>query len=97
MNLTTETPQGLLFLLGSTDISHFMAEVWQRRTWFLRRVDGASDPLVSHLSTCSVKALLHMSSGPVIVMHLSASGDYLGTAVAAARIRLLPLALRPLL
>jgi ribosomal protein L16 Arg81 hydroxylase len=83
MNLTTETPHGLPFLLGSTDISHFMAEVWLRRTLFLPRVDVASDPLVSHLSTCSVKALLRMSSGPVIVMHQSAGGEYLGTAVAA--------------
>jgi len=64
--------------------AQFMREVWGKRWLFVREPEGEQDALVSRLTNSSIRELLRMSRGQVIVMHATAEGEYRGTKVAAS-------------
>lgn len=64
--------------------AQFKREVWGKRWLFVREPEGEQDALVSRLANSSIRELLRMSRGQVIVMHATAEGEYRGTKVAAS-------------
>jgi 50S ribosomal protein L16 3-hydroxylase len=73
----------LASLIAPMSTRDFLREVWGKQWLFVREPEGEAEALAARLTNSSIRELLRMSRGQVIVMHATADGEYRGTKVAA--------------